>query len=403
MMKELLRYENIIGTEKMDEILDLVTLAQGKSIKMVNSTKVGGGVAEMLNRLVPLFNDIGVKTNWDVIKGTPKFFNVTKKMHNALQGKDCEFTKDEFSEYQQTNYDNFEKMIFNEDLIVIHDPQPCELIEWRRRNIENKWVWRCHIDMSTPNEKLWQYVRHAVNQYDAAIYTMKGYAPDLTIPVLQFFPTIDPLDDKNKELSKDYIDSVFKKYGIPRDKPIVTQISRYDPWKDPVGVIKAFKIARDMGADCRLLLVGDKAADDPETEIIMAEAVKAANGDPDIFTLLFSPSIATEINAFQRGSDIILQKSLKEGFALTVTEALWKSRPVIATNVGGIPKQVIDTKTGILCDAKNSIVETAKYIYTLLNSPWYGDHLGANGHNHVKENFLITENVKRYLELLLEE
>ena len=236
-----------------------------------------------------------------------------------------------------------------------------------------------------------------IERYDAAILTSALFSPQLSIPQYRFYPAIDPLDDKNRDLEPSYVEQVFAKYGIPRDKPIVTQISRYDPWKDPVGVVQAFKIARKY-VDCRLLLVGDKAADDPESDKILAQVQAEAGDHSDIHILLFSPSIATEINAFQRGSDIVLQKSLREGFALTVSEALWKHRPVIGGAVGGIPAQLIDGHTGLLV---HTVEGASLAIRSLLNQPEYASRLGENGYRRVKDEFLITKNLKRYLLLLL--
>jgi trehalose synthase len=236
-----------------------------------------------------------------------------------------------------------------------------------------------------------------VEKYDAAIFSSALFSPELSIPQYRFYPAIDPLADKNKELETSYVEDVFEKYGVPRDKPIVTQISRYDPWKDPVGVVRAFKMAKKY-VDCRLLLVGDKAADDPESDKIIAEVKAEAGDDPDIHILLFSPSVATEINAFQRGSDIVLQKSLREGFALTVSEALWKSRPVIGGAVGGIPAQIIDGHTGLLV---HSVEGASLAIRSLLNQQELARTLGFNGRQRVKDEFLITKNLKRYLLLLL--
>jgi trehalose synthase len=291
---------------------------------------------------------------------------------------------------------NEEAMRFDQDLIVIHDPQPAAMIR-RHENRKNRWVWRCHIDLSHPNEQLWRFMAPMIERYDAAIFTSALFSPHLKIPQYRFHPAIDPLDDKNRDLKDEYIEQVFAKYGIPRDKPVVTQISRYDPWKDPVGVVKAFKMARKY-VDCRLLLVGDKAADDPESDTILAQVKTEAGDHPDIHILLFSPSAATEINAFQRGSDIVLQKSLKEGFALTVSEALWKSRPVVGGAVGGIPVQIIDGHTGLLA---HTVEGAGLAIRSLLNQPDFAKQLGENGHCRVKDEFLITKNLKRYLLLLL--
>ncbi|MFH1124837.1 MAG: glycosyltransferase [Pseudomonadota bacterium] len=389
-------YKKVVGPDIIEELTILASHVGNRSVKMVNSTAVGGGVAEMLHRIVPLLTELGIQVEWSVIKGADDFFEITKAFHNALQGQERDFSDDEFKTYLGYNEMNEKEMNFDQDLIVIHDPQPAAMIDWNKKR-KNKWVWRCHIDLSHPNQQLWQFLKSYIEQYDAAIFTSALFSPELSIPQYRFYPAIDPLDEKNRDLQHSYIESVFAKYGIPRDKPIVTQISRYDPWKDPVGVVQAFKMARKY-IDCRLLLVGDKAADDPESEKILAQVEAGAGNDPDIHILLFSPSVAREINAFQRGSDIILQKSLREGFALTVSEGLWKKRPVIGGAVGGIPAQIIDGHTGLLV---HSVEGASLAIRSLLNRPAFAKSLGANGHQRVKDEFLITKNLKRYLLLLL--
>jgi trehalose synthase len=389
-------YREVVGPDIIEELTILASHVGDRSIKMVNSTAVGGGVAEMLHRVVPLLNELGIQVEWAVIKGDEPFFEITKAFHNALQGKEERFSEKVFDTYFEYNEMNFRAMSFDQDLIVIHDPQPAAMIQWMNKR-KNRWVWRCHIDLSHPDKQLWQFMKPLIEQYDAAIFTSALFSPQLQIPQYRFYPAIDPLDDKNRDLQPSYVEQVFAKYGIPRDKPIVTQISRYDPWKDPVGVVQAFKMARKY-VNCRLLLVGDKAADDPESDKILAQ-VKADAGDhPDIHILLFSPSIATEINAFQRGSDIVLQKSLREGFALTVSEALWKVRPVIGSAVGGIPAQIIDGHTGVLV---HTVEGASLAIRSLLNQPEYARELGESGHGRVKDEFLITKSLKRYLLLLL--
>jgi len=363
---------------------------------MVNSTATGGGVAEMLHRVVPLLNELGVKTKWEVIKGGSDFFDTTKAFHNALQGNEEVLPQEAFNTYLACNEMNSKGMDFNEDLIVIHDPQPAALIQWSLHR-KNKWVWRCHIDMSHPNRQAWGFLRPYVEKYDAAIFSSPLFSPESSIPQYRFYPAIDPLADKNRDLELTYIDSILEKYKISRDKPIITQISRYDPWKDPVGVIQAFKMAR-KSVDCRLLLVGDKAADDPEAEAILTKVKEQAGDDADIHIIFLTHSIPTEINAFQRASDIILQKSIREGFALTVSEALWKHRPVIGGSVGGIPAQIIHGFTGMLV---HSVEGASLQIRTLLGQPELARRLGENGHQRVKDEFLITKSLKRYLLLLL--
>jgi trehalose synthase len=395
-LPSLFDYREVVGQDVVEELTILASYVGDRSIKMVNSTAVGGGVAEMLHRVVPLLNELGVRTNWDVIQGEPEFFDITKSFHNALQGKKELFRKATFDTYLHYNELNHKTMTFDEDLIVIHDPQPAALIHWNPKR-KNKWVWRCHIDLSHPNQQLWKFLRTYIEQYDAAIFSSPLFSPELKIPQYQFYPTIDPLADKNKDLDAAYVQSVLEKYGIPGDKPLVTQVSRYDPWKDPIGVIQAFKLARKY-VDCRLLLVGDKAADDPEGERILQLVHEAAADDPDIHIIYLTQSIASEINAFQRASDLVVQKSLREGFALTVSEALWKYRPVIGSAVGGIPAQIIHGYTGVLV---HSVEGASLQIRALLNQPDFAMKLGYNGHQRVRDEFLITQNLKRYLLLLL--
>ena len=389
-------YRKVVGRDIIEELTILASHVGDRSIKMVNSTAVGGGVAEMLRRVVPLLNEMGIQTTWDVIEGNEEFFEITKRFHNALQGQEDDFRKETLETYLACNERNHKKLRFDEDLIVIHDPQPAALIQWHQKR-KNKWVWRCHIDLSHPNQRLWGFLKPYIEKYDAAIFSSALFSPELAIPQYRFYPAIDPLDDKNRELEDAHVEEIFAKYHIPRDKPIVTQISRYDPWKDPVGVVRAFKMARKY-VDCRLVLVGDKAADDPESDKILARVREEANDDPDIHILLFSPSIATEINAFQRGSNVVLQKSLREGFALTVSEALWKERPVIGGAAGGIPAQIIDGYTGLLV---HSVEGASLAIRRLLNHMDFAKGLGKNGHQRVKDEFLITKSLKRYLLLLL--
>ncbi len=389
-------YNSVVGDDIIGELYILASHVGNRSVKMINSTRTGGGVAEMLHRIVPLLNELGIHTEWDVIKGEPEFFNITKSFHNSLQGKEGHLSEQAFNTYLKYNEMNAESIDLDADLIVVHDPQPAAMIKWRPGK-SNKWVWRCHIDMSHPHPQVWQFLRPYVEQYDAAIFSSPRFSPKLSIPQYRFYPTIDPLSDKNRDLEKEYIQAVLEKYGIPRDKPIVSQISRYDPWKDPVGVIRAFKMARKH-VDCRLLLVGDKAADDPEAEEILAKVKDEAGDDPDIHIIYLAKSIPSEINAFQRASNVILQKSIREGFALTVSEALWKYRPVIGGFAGGIPNQIIHGYTGMLV---HSVEGASIQIRTLLSQPKMAMKLAENGHQRVRDEFLITKNIKRYLLLFL--
>ncbi|MGA2694504.1 MAG: glycosyltransferase [Terriglobales bacterium] len=391
----LLDYEPIIGQAVLEELRYLASPLQGKSIKMVNSTAMGGGVAEMLNSLVPLIVELGVATHWDVITGGNEFFEITKAFHNALHGGEYHLTRKTQEIFLQTNEQNRKRMQFDEDVIVIHDPQPAAMISERdARN--SKWIWRCHIDLSNPNAEVWGFLKPMVERFDAAIFSSQSFAQRLSVPQYLFYPCIDALSEKNKELDESYIQQICEDYGIDRSRPVVTQISRFDRLKDPLGVVRAYQMAKKY-VDLQLVLAGGSASDDPEGAQVLAEVEDAAENDPDIIILNLPPWSGLQINALQRASTIIVQKSLREGFGLTVTEALWKSKPTIASAVGGIPNQVIHKLTGALV---HSVEGCAYQIRYLLTHPDHARQLGANGHEHVKENFLMTTNVKRWLLLL---
>jgi trehalose synthase len=385
-------YEPIIGKPELDELRFLARPLRGKTVKMVNSTSLGGGVAEMLNRLIPLLSELEVVTRWDVITGGNDFFEVTKAFHNALHGGEYVLTKEARDIFMMYNEQNRQRMQFSEDLFVIHDPQPVGLVRSRERN-RGKWMWRCHIDLSNPHPDVWGFLRPMVEEYDATVFSSPAFSRQLMAPQYLFFPCIDPLSEKNKELDPAYIQKVCDDFGIDRSRPIVTQISRFDRLKDPVGVIQAYKLAKKY-VDCQLVLAGGGATDDPEGAIVLQEVMEAAGEDPDVIILNLPPWSALEINALQRASTVVVQKSLKEGFGLTVTEALWKGKPTIAGAVGGIPTQVIHKLTGVLV---HSVEGCAYQIRYLLTHPEFAEQMGKNGREHVKENFLMTTNVKRWL------
>ena len=385
-------YAPIIGQAQLDDLHYLAEALRGKTMKMVNSTAVGGGVAEILNRLVPLLAELEVGTHWDVITGGNDFFEVTKAFHNALHGAPYTLTKQAREIFIATGEQNRRRMRFDEDLVVIHDPQPIGLVA-SRKDHPGKWVWRCHIDLSNPNPEVWGLLRPQVEQFDAAIFSSPSFARQLQVPQYLFYPCIDPLSEKNKDLDEATIDRVCNDFGLDRSRPIVTQISRFDRLKDPVGVIQAYKMARNY-VDCQLVLAGGGADDDPEGAVVLSEVREAAGDDPDIFILNLPPWSAIEINALQRLSTIVVQKSLKEGFGLTVTEALWKAKPTIASAVGGIPTQIIHKLTGMLV---HSVEGCAYQIRYLLTHPEFAQQLGKNGREHVKENLLMTANARRWL------
>ncbi len=385
-------YRDIIGQGQVDALRFLASVLKGKTIKMVNSTSVGGGVAEMLNRLVPLLTELEVPAHWDVITGGNDFFEVTKAFHNALHGAPYELTKAAQEIFLMYNEQNRERMQFGEDMVVIHDPQPLGLVRSREKG-STHWVWRCHIDLSNPDPQVWEFLCPFVERFDAAIFSSQSFARQLPIPQFLFYPCIDPLSEKNKDLTDSEVQRICDQLGIDRTRPIVTQVSRFDRLKDPVGVVQAYKLARKY-VDCQLVLAGGGAKDDPEGAVVLQQVREAAGNDPDIIILDLPPWCALEINAIQRASTLIVQKSLREGFGLTVTEALWKGKPTIAGAVGGIPNQIIHKLTGVLV---HSVEGCAYQIRYLLTHPDFARRLGASGREHVKENFLITTNVRRWL------
>jgi trehalose synthase len=395
-MAKLEEYTSIAGKHVIDDLYLLSEKLKGRVIQNINSTAVGGGVAEILNRMMPLMRDLGVDFRWDLIKGDEKFFVITKKFHNALHGVDVEILDEEISYFLEVNKKNAQEIFFSDDIVYIHDPQPLALID-KKNELGNKWIWRCHIDFSKPIPSLWNFLRPFIERYDAAVFSAPAFARELLTKQVLVSPSIDPLSDKNKDLPEEVIDKMFERFGVDRSRPIITQISRFDYLKDPLGVIKAFRMAKKYG-DCQLILAGGGATDDPEGMSILEMVRNEAENDKDIFILFLPPGSDLEINALQRGSSIILQKSLREGFGLTVAEALWKAKPVIASAVGGIPLQITHKFSGILT---HSIEGTAYWIKQLIHEPEYARKLGVNGKEHIKDNFLITRHIQDYLLLFL--
>lgn len=389
-------YIPIVGRSTIEELMMLAEKLSGKVVQNINSTYIGGGVAEILRRMIPLLRQLGVDARWTTITGSEEFFNLTKRFHNALHGRKEEITPEEFDLFLEVNKRNMEEINFQGDIFFIHDPQPAALVE-KKKEIGKKWIWRCHIDVSNPDRRVWEFLRRFVVEYDAAVFSAPNFAQELPIRQFMISPSIDPLSRKNMELPDEIIDSVLKRFGIDRERPIITQISRFDYLKDPIGVIKAFEMVR-KSVNCQLVLAGGPAADDPESEKVLKEVRERASSNPDIHVLLLPPDSDTEINALQRASTIIVQKSIREGFGLTVTEALWKGKPVVASAVGGIPLQVKNRITGLLC---HSIEGAAYAIKLLLGNPEYALFLGKNGREHVRQNFLITRHLRDYLLLFI--
>jgi len=389
-------YIGVLGEAEVAELRTLAAPLQGRTVQMVNSTAVGGGVAEILTRLVPILQELGLAIRWDVVTGGNDFYEVTKAFHNALHGGPYNMPAESFEVFLAYNEQNLARLQMEGEFTVIHDPQPAALIK-ARRNHSGHWIWRCHIDLSRPNPTVWQFLEPWVNRYDGAIFSSAEFSRQLSIPQYLFYPCIDPLAEKNREMEPDIVAGTLLRFNIDPGRPVLTQISRFDRLKDPVGVVRAYKIVKRY-FDCQLVLAGGGASDDPEGAVVLAEVQEAAAGDPDIHILDLPPWSNTEINALQRGSTIIIQKSLREGFGLTVTEGLWKKKPVVASAVGGIPTQVIHKHTGMLA---HSVEGTAYQIRFLLSNPAIAARLGEQGHEHVREHFLITSNAKRYLTLFL--
>ena len=392
-MAKLSEYIPIVGQPVIDDLKLLAEKLRGKVIQNINSTAVGGGVAEILSRMIPFLHELGIDARWDVIKGGEKFFAVTKKFHNALHGRKERITEDDLQIFMQTSRDNLAGLDIYGDIVFIHDPQPIAMVS---KKAANKWIWRCHVDVSEPQQKVWDFLMEFIPRYDAAVFSAPSFSRPL--PVRQFLisPSIDPLSDKNKELPGETIKAVLQKYEIPTDKPLITQVSRFDRLKDPVGVIEVYKRVKKY-VDCRLVLAGGTAADDPEGVQVLEEVRERAGKDNDIHILLMAQN-DIDVNAFQRASAVILQKSLREGFGLTVSEALWKGKPVVASHVGGIPLQIKNKYSGLLC---RSIDGAAFAVKQLLNNPEFARKLGENGKEHVRNNFLLTRHLKDYMLLFL--
>lgn len=388
-------YGQVVGQGMIEELFLLARHLKGKAIQNINSTSVGGGVAEILSRMIPLLREIGVDAHWDVIKGNEKFFIVTKKFHNALHGVPVEISTEELEIFLEVNRQNAEEMSFG-DIVFVHDPQPIGLVE-KRETVGGQWLWRCHIDFSRPDQKVWEFLKTYITRYNTAVFSAPAFARTLPISQVLISPSIDPLSDKNRPLPEQAIEEVFQRFAVDRSRPVVSQISRFDYLKDPLGVIKAYRIARRR-VDCQLVLAGGGATDDPEGPAIMQQVQEEAEKDKDIHVIFLPPGSDIEINALQSGSTVVLQKSLREGFGLTVAEALWKGRPVIASAVGGIPLQIAHKYSGILT---HSIEGTAHWIKQLIHEPAYARKLGENGREHIKNNYLITRHIKDYLLLFL--
>ena len=393
-------YREIIGDELFFNLFKKAEKFTSKTVLNINSTAQGGGVAEMLESLVILMNELGIHAGWRILHGNPDFFTITKKFHNALQGSPINLTKIKKILYLKANQEFSVFTHINHDAVVIHDPQPLPLIKYYKK--KQPWIWRCHIDISNPHPKLWYYLKNFILRYDKIIISSDKYRSEkMPVPQIVISPAIDPLSPKNMELLPEDIARYRKKYKIPDDKPIMTQISRFDYLKDPLGVIKVFKKVRSH-IDCRLVLCGSMAIDDPEGIKVyqnIGESAQKMIDKKDIIILNVENDIL--VNVLQRISNVIIQKSIREGFGLTVSEALWKETPVVASNVGGIPLQITDGKDGYLVDPLDYDGFAEKIIY-LLENPSEAERIGKKGKETVKEKFLITRLLADYIDLLNE-
>lgn len=392
-------YEAVTSPNVMHQLQQLAAPLKGAKVVHVNSTKEGGGVAEILHKLIPLKQALGIEADWEVISGNQEFYQCTKGFHNALQGMQQSISDRLLQNYETTNRENGEKLyskLQEADFVFIHDPQPAPLLNFTPDR-KGKWIWRCHIDVSRPYRQVWKYLREWIIPYNASIFSLPEFAQPLPHPQYIIAPSIDPLSDKNCPLPDDEINRVFPDFNIDPELPLITQVSRYDRFKDPLGVIEAFKLVSKL-TPLQLVLAGGGASDDPEGEAILNEVKEASAGSPNIHVLLLPPDANRTINALQRASDIILQKSIREGFGLTVSEGMWKGKPVIGGDTGGIRLQVINHYTGFLVRTPEGAALRTRY---LLHRRDQLEEMGMRARRFVRENFLITRHLREYLTLMV--
>ncbi len=383
-------YRQFTGNEAIDRILEKAEPLRDIHVAHVNATYYGGGVASLLSSFSLLLNSVGIKTGWRVIQGSPDFFSVTKKMHNALQGGDINLTDQKKEIYENVIYENAIRNHLDHDVVIIHDPQPLPLINHYRRR--SPWIWVCHVDLTQPHSELWNYLRDHIEKYDAVVMSLEDYKQDLVTPQMFIRPAIDPFSITNKELSDEEIDERLDHYDIPTDLPIVTQISRFDKWKDPAGVIEAFKKARKE-VDSTLVLLGNIATDDPEGD----EVYQQLRDQCEDRIIIMSQQDTALVNALQRKAAVVVQKSIREGFGLTVAEAMWKGAPVIGGNVGGIKYQIEDGESGYLV---SSVDETAERMVTLMKDEKLRHEMGQKAHRTIADRYLLTRYLEQYLDLI---
>jgi trehalose synthase len=397
-MRLLDRYEEVVGHREVERLRRLAARLQGKRIVHVNSTRTGGGVAEILGWMVPLMEELGLQARWEVISGTPDFYRVTKAFHNGLQGRPVVLRRGDFDLHHAVNEDNARRLNLAADIVFIHDPQPIYLPHFTPKGQVGRWIWRCHIDASQPDRAVWRYLEAAIPDYEATIFSMAAFARPLPRPMFLIPPAIDPLSDKNCPLSEAERLETLTRLGIDPERPLLLQVSRFDRFKDPLGVIAAYRLLKPYYPELQLVLVGGPADDDPEGAEVLQEVKEQASDDEDLKVLLLPPDAHRTINALQRSAIVVLQKSIKEGFGLTVTEALWKSKPVIGGACGGITLQVHDYQTGFLVHSPAGAAYRIRY---LLRYAEKRQRMGRIAHEFVREHFLLTRHLRDYLTTLV--
>jgi len=392
------QYEQVVGHQEVQRLRRLGERLGGKRVVHVNSTKSGGGVAEILGWMIPLMRELGIDASWEVIAGPPEFYQVTKALHNGLQGLPVALRARDFALHYEVNRANAERLNLQADVVFVHDPQPVFLPAFTPEQQVGRWVWRCHIDASKPNRAIWKHLEKAISHYQAAVFSMAAFTRPLTSPMFLIPPSIDPLSDKNCPIPEPERLSALSQHGIDADRPLLLQVSRFDRFKDPLGVIEAYRLLKPYYPELQLVLAGGPADDDPEGAEVLREVMSRAADDKDIKVLMLPPDAHRTINALQRSAIIVLQKSLKEGFGLTVTEALWKGKPVVGGACGGITLQVHDYHTGFLVHSAPGAAYRIRYLLRYAEKRL---RMGNTGHEFVREHFLVLRHLRDYLTMLL--
>lgn len=397
-MKFLDRYEEVVGWQEVQRLRQLARHLAGKRVVHVNSTRTGGGVAEILGWMIPLMEELGLSARWEVINGPPDFYRVTKAFHNGMQGFPVTLRQSDFDLHHEVNRENANRLNLEADVVFVHDPQPIYLPKFTPQGRVGRWIWRCHIDASHPHRSIWKYLEAAIPQYEATVFSMPAFTRPLNCPMFLIPPSIDPLSDKNCPLSEAERLETLARLAIDPQRPFVLQVSRFDRFKDPLGVIEAYRLVKPYHPELQLVMAGGPADDDPEGAEVLREVLERAGDDTDIKILMLPPDAHRAINALQRSAIIVLQKSIKEGFGLTVTEALWKGKPVIGGACGGIALQVHDYHTGFLVHSPAGAAYRIRYLLRYADKR---ERMGKTGHEYAREHFLLTRHLREYLTMLL--